>query len=137
MSSKGYRGTISISAKISKESRHSEICDSTKFSLVEMHELMNLRVASSGQSLPDYLTERGFTGTFMEQLEKIGAIEVEKDEEISKRPTMKERKVYIQGRPRSMPRLYHKEDALAGVPWSDRATNRLQNAAALLPTLPV
>jgi hypothetical protein len=102
-----------------------------------MHDLMNLRVASSGQSLPDYLSERGFTGTFIEQLEKIGAIEVEKDEEISKRPPMKERKVCIKGRPRSMPRLYHKEDALAGVPWADRATHHLQNATDLLPTLPV
>ena len=51
------------------------ICDSIKFSEVEKLDLMRLRVASSGQSLPDYLTERGFVGTFTEQLEKIGAID--------------------------------------------------------------
>jgi len=50
---------------------------------------------------------------------------------------IKVRKPLILGRSRSMPRLYHKEDALGGVPWSDRAIYRLQNAAALLATLPV
>ena len=45
-----------------------------------MHEIMKLRVASSGQSLPDYLTEKGFKGTFIEQLDKIGAIEVKRDD---------------------------------------------------------
>ena len=95
---------------------------------------MKLRVASSGQSLPDYLTERGFEGTFKEQLEKIGAIEM-KTYGVHKVPRerspIKEAATLIQGRPRSMPRLYHKEDALAGVQWFDRATDHLHNAAAL------
>ena len=96
-----------------------------------MHDMMKLRVASSGQSLPDYLTERGFKGTFKEQLDKIGAIEVKTEEtyQVSrKRSPMKEREARIQGRPRSMPRLYHKEDALAGIPWAERVTLHLQNA---------
>lgn len=46
-------------------------------------------------------------------------------------PAKKEGEALIQGRPRSMPRLYRKEDALAGVPWADRTTLHLQNAAAL------
>jgi hypothetical protein len=76
LSSKGFRGSITLRAKINrqeKESRHSLVCDLIKFSEVEKLDLMRLRVASSGQFLPDYLAERGFVGTFTEQLEKIGA----------------------------------------------------------------
>jgi hypothetical protein len=99
-----------------------------------MHDMMKLRVASSGQSLSDNLTERGFKGTFAEQLEKIGAIEVKEEDTYHvtrKQSPTKEREARIQGRPRSMPRLYHKEDALAGIPWADRVTLHLQNALAL------
>jgi len=106
-----------------------------------MYDMMKLTVASSGQSLPDYLTERGFKGTFKEQLEKIGAIEVVREEAhqvTRKLSLMNERAVKIQGRPRSMPRFYHKEDALAGIPWAERMTRYLQNAAALhCATLPL
>jgi predicted restriction endonuclease len=81
-----------------KESPHSEVCDTIKFSTIDMHDMMKLRLASSGQSLPDYLTERGFMGTFKEQLEKIGAIEVKREETFQvtkKRSPMKEREVRI------------------------------------------
>jgi len=93
-----------------------------------MHDMMKLRVASSGQSLPDYLTERGIKGTFTEQLDKVGAIEVKREDTyqvIRKRSPMKEREARIQGRPRSMPRLYKKEDALTGIPWAERVTLHL------------
>ena len=55
-------------------------------------------MASSGESLPDYLTEKGFKGTFKEQLDKIGAIEVKREETFQvtkKRSPMKEREVRI------------------------------------------
>lgn len=85
--SEGKPGSISISdrkgdgceRRLEKESPHSKVCDSIKFSEVEMHDLMNLFMASSGQSLPDYLTERGFNGTFMEQLEKLGTTFIRKE----------------------------------------------------------
>ena len=32
---------------------------------------MKFRIASSGQSLSDYLTEQGYKGTFIKQLDKI------------------------------------------------------------------
>ena len=99
-----------------------------------MYGMMKLILASSGQSLLDYLTERGFKGTFKEQLEKIGAIEVKTEEAnqvTRKQSHMNERAVIIQGRPRSMPRFYYKEDALAGIPWAERMTHYLQKAAAL------
>ena len=99
-----------------------------------MYGMMKLTVASSGQSLPDYLTEGGFKGTFKEQLEKIGVIEVKREEAhqvTRKLSLMNERADIIQGRLRSMPRLYHKEDALAGIPWAERTTHHLQISAAL------
>ena len=129
----------------------------TKFSEAEMCDLIKLRLGaapSGGQSLPDYLSERGYKGaTFIEQLGKIGgrAIEVKREEVAAVRqhqqqqPSIKRRKEatsiinvwHPKGRARSMPRLYHAEDALAaGVPWAERASHHLQNAAALRATLP-
>ena len=93
---------------------------------------MKFRIASSGQSLSDYLTERGykgtfikqldkigssnltervFEGTFIKQLDKIGSIEKDKKKVASlvtrKRFPLKVKEAKIIERPRSMPRLYN------------------------------